>query len=125
MNTSSESHDAFSIERHGEITIIDAAPSLEQLDPSLIDGAAALLLEPLRHQEAPMLIVDLSRVDFFGSTFLGLLIRCWKLALVRGGMMALSGVSPRARELLRQTSLDVVWPIYADRREAMESMLAD
>ncbi len=39
--------------------------------------------------------------------------------------MVLAGVSERARELLRITSLDTVWPIYANRREAMEALLSD
>jgi anti-sigma B factor antagonist len=39
--------------------------------------------------------------------------------------MALAGVSARAKELLRLTSLDMVWPIYASRQEAMEALLAD
>ena len=40
-------------------------------------------------------------------------------------MMALAGDSAHAKELLRLTSLDIVWPIYADRREAMDALLAD
>ena len=72
-----------------------------------------------------MLIFDLSLVKYFGSMFLALLIRCWKLALARGGTMALAGVSEHAKELLRLTSLDIVWPIYATRREAMEALLSD
>ena len=39
--------------------------------------------------------------------------------------MVLAGVSERARELLRLTSLDTVWPLYASRLEAMEALLAD
>ena len=39
--------------------------------------------------------------------------------------MVLAGVSERARELLRITSLDMVWPIYTTRQEAMEALLAD
>ena len=114
--------DAFTIERHGEVTLIEAAPALEKMEPSLVDGAAALVLEPLRRQQAPLVVVDLSRIDYFGSAFLALLIRCWKLVTVRGGLMALAGPSPRARELLRMTSLDVVWPLYADRREALAAL---
>ncbi|MEO6809115.1 MAG: STAS domain-containing protein [Isosphaeraceae bacterium] len=118
-------HDAFQIERHGEVTIIEAGLGLERMEPSLIEGASALLLDPLRDLELPLILVDLSKIDAFGSTFLALLIRCWKLVMDKGGMMALSGVSPRIRDLLRITSLDVVWPIYATRREALESLLAD
>jgi len=57
--------------------------------------------------------------------FLALLIRCWKLAMSQGGTMALSGVTDRTRELLRVTALDMVWPMYESRREAMEALLLD
>jgi anti-anti-sigma factor len=83
------------------------------------------MLDPLRRQNAPLIVVDLTDVKSFGSTFLALLIRCWKLANDKGGQMALAGASAEARHLLRMTSLDIVLPIYADRREAMDALLAD
>lgn len=119
------SNDAFTIERHGELVVITATPLLETLDEGLEEQAADVLLAPIRDQEGVLVVFDLSPVDYFGSMFLALLIRCWKLALARGGTMALAGVSDRAKELLRLTSLDIVWPIYATRREAMEALLAD
>ena len=125
MSTPKPHLDAFTIEQHGEIMVIEASPALETMSPTLIEGASALLLEPIRRQQVPLLVVDLSQVKAFGSTFLALLIRCWKLAVSKGGMMVVSGVSAQVRDLLRITSLDVVWPIYSDRREAMESLLAD
>jgi anti-anti-sigma factor len=124
MNTP-QAQDAFTIEVHGELTLISAMPALETLEYSLEEQVAALIMEPLRHQENPLLVFDLSQVDYFGSMFLALLLRCWKVVQARGGMMALSGVSPNARELLRLTSLDIVWPIYGNRREAMDALLAD
>ena len=39
--------------------------------------------------------------------------------------MALAGVTARTRELLRVTSLDIVWPIYENRHEAMEALELD
>ncbi|MBX6315603.1 MAG: STAS domain-containing protein [Isosphaeraceae bacterium] len=116
--------DAFIIEREGQITIIEAPPTLEKMQPGLVDAAAALLLAPLRREERPRVVVDLSGVDYFNSAFLALLIRCWKLASVKGGVMVVVGLSDRARELLRVTSLDVVWPIYATRREALAALAA-
>ncbi len=120
-----DSTDAFTIERHGDVTLIVASPALERLDITLADQAADFLLGPLRDQADPLVVVDLEAVDYFGSIFLALLIRCWKLASSRGGMMVLAGVSTRAKELLRLTSLDMIWPIYAGRREAIEALLAD
>jgi anti-sigma B factor antagonist len=121
----SNSEDAFTIERHGEITVIMANPALESLAFGLEKQAAELILKPIQSQENPLILFDLSQVDYFGSMFLALLIRCWKLALSRGGSMALSGVSSRTRELLRITSLDIVWPIYDTRQEAMEAFELD
>jgi len=121
----SNSEDAFTIERHGDITVITATPALERLAFRLEEQAAELILKSLQGQENPMILFDLSRVDYFGSMFLALLIRCWKLALSHGGSMALSGVSPRTRELLRVTALDIVWPIYDSRPEAMEAFELD
>lgn len=123
--SASRSNDAFTIERHGELVLITATPLLETLDDGLEEQAAELIMEPIRDQDGVLVIFDLSPVDYFGSMFLALLIRCWKLALARGGTMALAGVSERAKELLRLTSLDIVWPIYATRREAIEALLAD
>jgi anti-anti-sigma factor len=120
-----KTEDAFTLERHGDITVIVANPALERLEFGLEEQAAQLILKPLTRLENPLIIFDLSQVDNFGSMFLALLIRCWKLAQSQGGAMALAGVTPRARELLRVTSLDIVWPIYDTKQEAMEAFELD
>lgn len=120
-----QSEDAFTLERHGDITVIVANPALERLEFGLEEQAAELILKPLKKSDNPLVIFDLSKVDNFGSMFLALLIRCWKLVQSRGGAMSLSGVTPRTRELLRVTSLDMVWPIYDSRQEAMEAFELD
>jgi anti-sigma B factor antagonist len=125
MDSTPDPRDVFTIERHGEVTLIVATSALETVDPDLIEQAAHVLLGSLRSQDNPLVVIDLGQVDFFGSSFLSLLLRCWKSVVARGGQMVLAGVSERARELLRITSLDMIWPIYAGRREAIESFLSD
>ena len=115
----------FTIERHGDLTIITATRSLETIEFGLEEQVADMVLRPLRGQENPLIVFDLSQADNFGSMFLALLIRCWKLAMSQGGTMALSGVTDRTRELLRVTALDMVWPMYESKREAMEALLLD
>src|SRR5262245_33335385 len=121
----SPADEVFTLERHGDLTIITATEALERMDFDIEEHVADMILKPLRRQENPLIVFDLSHADNFGSMFLALLIRCWKLALSQGGTMALSGVTDRARELLRVTALDTVWPIYDSRREAIEAMLLD
>ena len=120
-----ESQDAFTIERRGDLTVVSATPALESIAMGLEEQAAELIFDPIRHDAEPLIVFDLSQIDYFGSVFLGVLLRCWKLVQAKGGTMALSGVSARAKELLHLTSLDFVWPIYADRREAVEALLSD
>ncbi len=117
--------DAFTIERHGDVHVFVANPSLETIDAGLETQVAEVILSPLNHNDNPLVVFDLSAVNYFGSMFLTLLIRCWKLTNARNGMMALAGVSPQAKELLRMTSLDMLWPMYATRREAMDALLSD
>jgi anti-anti-sigma factor len=121
----SQSPDAFTIERHGDLTVISATPALESLDPTLEEYAAQMLMSPLRDDREPQVVFDLSEVRYFGSMFLAVLIRCWKLITARGGTMVLAGVSGQVKELLRLTSLDMIWPIYPDRREAIEALLSE
>jgi anti-sigma B factor antagonist len=125
IQDSSSSDEAFTLERHGDLTVITATRALERIEFNLEEQVAELILKPLQHQENPLIVFDLSQVDNFGSMFLALLIRCWKLAMSHGGTMALSGVTERTRELLRMTSLDIVWPIYESKREAMDALLLD
>lgn len=120
-----DSENALTIERHGTITVVEASPALQTLEPSQAESAASLMLEPFRTEVAPQVVVDLSRVDSFGSAFLAILIRLWKLVSNRGGTLVVSGVSPTVRELLRITSLDMVWPIYETRSEAMNALDSD
>ena len=123
--SSRDQEDAFTIERKGELMVVSATPALESVALGLEEQAANLIIDPIRRDVEPLIVFDLSKVDYFGSVFIGVLLRCWKLVKSKGGTMALAGVSDRARELLHLTSLDFVWPIYSTRREAIDALLAD
>jgi anti-anti-sigma factor len=120
-----EKTDAFTIEKHGELTIVTAGSALESMGTGLESIAARLIVEPLMKELQPTLLFDLSGVTYFGSVFLAVMIRCWKIVLEKSGTMGLAGVSPHARELLHFTSLDQAWPIYDTRRQAIDALLAD
>ena len=116
---------AFRIERRGNVTIIRPGPDIESLGWDLIGHAADVVLQPIRAQECPLVLIALDNVNYFGSVFLSLLLRCWKEVSTKGGMMVMCGVSKRARELLRVTSLDTLWAIYDSEREAIGVLESD
>ncbi len=69
-----------------------------------------------------MVVVDLSQVNYFGSVFLALLLRCHTAVKSRGGELVLSGASKMARELLKITALDTLWAIYDTKEEALDAV---
>lgn len=112
----------FQLEWHGNTVVIIPAPDVESMRWDLIEQSADIVMAPLREQEVPMVVVDLSEVDYFGSVFLALLLRCHKLVKSSGGELVLCGASKMASELLRVTALDTLWAIYDTREEALNAL---
>jgi anti-anti-sigma factor len=118
----SEVHETFDIEWHGNTVVVIPADSVESLQWDLVEQAADVVMAPLDTQDVPMVIFDLSRVGYFGSVFLALILRCHKFLKRRGGELVLCGVNEMARELLKITALDTIWAIYDTRQEAMQAI---
>ena len=117
-----EQHDDFQLEWHGNAVVITPASNIESMRWDLIEQAAEIVMAPLRKQEVPMVVFDLSDVSYFGSVFLALLLRCHKFVKSRGGELVLCGASKMAAELLRVTALDTLWAIYDSRADALEAV---
>ncbi|MDX1970202.1 MAG: STAS domain-containing protein [Planctomycetaceae bacterium] len=112
----------FKLEFHGSTVVITPASNVEAMSWELIEQAAEIVMAPLRNQESPMVVVDLSQVSYFGSVFLALLLRCHTAVKSRGGELVLSGASKMARELLKITALDTLWAIYETKEEALDAV---
>ena len=53
-------HEDFKLEWHGNTVVITPANNVESMRWDLIEQAADIVMEPLRQQEVPMVVVDLS-----------------------------------------------------------------
>jgi len=114
--------ESFNVERHGELAVIIPAPDVENMPETLIQPAAELVLAPLRNKPPSGVVIDLSKVKFFGSAFISFLLKCHMLARRQGCEVVLAGVSPRIRELLNVTALNTLWALYDTRAEALEAL---
>jgi len=117
-----QSQDSFRLEWHGSTFVVIPASDVESMSWDLIEQAADIVMDPIRDQEVPMVVCDLSDVNYFGSVFLALLLRCHKFVKSRGGELVLCGASKMAAELLRITALDTLWAIYDTRDEAIDAL---
>jgi anti-sigma B factor antagonist len=125
VSSPESSEDVLIIEPHGDFLVISVSRLIMGLDHSSGEILAGMILARIKEQEVPLVIVDLSGVELFDSMFLSVLLRCWKSAVTRGGMMVICGAGERARELLKIVKLDLLWPLYANRNEAMVALSSD
>ena len=117
-----ETPENFKLQWHGNSVVITPASNVETMRWDLIEQAAEIVMEPLKELEIPMVVFNLSEVNYFGSVFLALLLRCHKLAKSRGGELVICGASEMAMELLRVTALDTLWAIYDTQDEALDAL---
>jgi anti-sigma B factor antagonist len=108
-------------QEHG-VTIIELGPSYAALEYDALQECGEILLAQAADVQPARLILDMSQTTFVGSSFIELLVRAWKRIKRRDGSMALCGLQPFCLEVIKVSRLDTIWPIYADRAEAMREM---
>ncbi|MBM4076278.1 MAG: STAS domain-containing protein [Planctomycetes bacterium] len=118
----SAASDDFRLEWHGNAMIVTPPPNVEQMPWDVIEEAASIVMETLKTIETPMVVIDLSQVQYFGSAFLALLLRYHTAVKNRNGDMVLAGPNKMVRELLKLTALDTLWAIYESRKEAVAAV---
>ena len=92
--------ESFELEWHGNTVVVIPASNVESLQWDLVEQAADVIMEPLVAQDVPMVVVDLTRVGYFGSVFLALLLRCHKFVKKRGGELVLCGANKADRVMV-------------------------
>ena len=112
----------FQIQWHGDTLVVIPGGDIESMKWDLIEQAAEVVMAPLTETDVPLVIFDLSEVNYFGSVFLSLMLRCHKAVKPQGGELVLCGASEMAEELLRVTALDTLWAIYSTREQAIEAL---
>jgi anti-sigma B factor antagonist len=122
MKVESSQNQSFRIERHGDIAVVIPSPEVESMQEVLIEQAAQMVVNSLKEDPPAGIVIDLSKVNYFGSVFLSFLLRCHTRAKKQGSEIVLAGASERTRELLHLTALDTLWALYKTRAEAMDAL---
>jgi anti-anti-sigma factor len=106
--------------KHG-VVVVRFDPRVRSLDEAHIDLIRAPILSAA-DADPPLVVVDLSNIDFFGSSFIELLFRLWSRLKGRQGQFAMCGVSEYCREVLSVTNLDQLWQIYDSAEQAAAAL---
>jgi len=106
-----------STRQFGEVTVVDVRGRF-----TLIEGQAIheLLLDLFRDGRKKILL-NLREVSYLDSSGLGHLVRCLLTARKHGGELKAVDLSPRAREVMKLTNLDLVLADFPTEQAALAS----
>jgi len=107
------------------VTIFEVDQEYDSLDDGKMNAFAASLAAAVNAADPPVLLLDLSKTTFIGSSFLGALVWAWKRLRDRQGRMALCHANQTCREVLHASKLDTIWEVYPTREAALEKMADD
>jgi anti-sigma B factor antagonist len=112
-----------SVTREQGVTVIALGPEYEHLDDAELENLKGVLLNTAVEADHPLVVLDLSRLGYFGSSFIEALICVWKHLNARpGGRMSLCGLTANCREVVGFTHLDQLWSVFETREEAVRSL---
>jgi anti-anti-sigma factor len=94
----------------------------QQLDSGEFDRLNESLLGVLAGKADDRWLLDLSSVDYMGSSVLGMLINLRQHIKTGGGKLALSGLNPRMLQIFRTCCLEKLFKIERTREEGIRSL---
>src|SRR5271155_5676693 len=94
----------------------------EMLDSEEFDRLNTSLLGVLDGKIDGRWLLDLSAVDYMGSSVLGLMINIRQHIKTGGGKLALSGLTPRMAQIFRTCCLEKLFVIARTREEGIREL---
>jgi anti-anti-sigma factor len=94
----------------------------EELDSEEFDRLNESLQRATAGKRNGKWVLDLSAVDYMGSSVLGMMINIRQHIKSGGGKLALSGLTPRMAQIFRTCCLEKLFEIYRTRDEAAKNL---
>lgn len=80
------------------------------------------VVSELANQKAPQCLVDLTALDYMGSSMVASIVRIWKAIEANQGRMVVAVSSIGVREVLRVTGLNRIWTIKTSYETALHEL---
>lgn len=118
----------FEFEQCDAVLVVTPTGSLMEFRDADIRNAYNDTYRKLDDPSVSHLLIDFSKLTYFGSTFVGMLIRLAKKARLGGGEAAVCSLSDNMQQmmktlmLLENTKTDCFWNEHSTRDEAISSL---
>ncbi len=110
--------DAYELEDGSGFTVVAFNPAIADAQWGEIEQVGTELKERLSQLGSPIFLVDLTRLQFMGSSVVALIVKLWKAANeLQGGLVVINSSSV-IHEVLDIAGLTRLWTIVETREEA-------
>lgn len=76
----------------------------------------------IEQRKSPICIIDLSPLNYMGSSLVAVIVRIWKAVKNNDGRMVIVVTQPVVKETLTLAGLDKIWNIYGDMDSACQAI---
>ncbi len=113
----------FNVTTEAGVTVVTLTTECAHIDESIVDTLNRRLMDLATSLKTPAIVLDLSAVEFFGSSFIETMFRLWKRLQSQGSArFAVCGLNHNCREVLEVTHLDQLWTVRTTRAEALTAL---
>ena len=114
--------DWFAVSQEGAVQVLALAVPF-QVDSADFDRLHELVLSAVSESADAAWVIDLSGLQYMGSSVLGLMVNIRQQIRQGGGRLVLCGMSPKLHQVIRTCSLERLFVIKPQRAEAVEAVL--
>lgn len=104
------------------VTVLSLGEAYENIDETAMGTLRDYLTDFASQVVPPRLVLNMSGIGFFGSSFIEILFIVSNRLTERKGKMALCGLSVHCAEVIHITHLDHVWTIRDSATEAVDAI---
>jgi len=112
----------FHLENHSATLVVVPLGNISSLAGDQVQPELERVLAEFDRLGAKSVVVDFSKVSYFGSVMLAAVQMLWRRVRAAGGKLAVSNVSQVGREVLQVSKFDTIWPIFNTRAEALQAL---
>lgn len=102
--------------------ILKLLPGLTEAPWSEIEQAGFEAVSEVQKLAKPQVVVDLTELNYIGSSQVALVIRVWKAVKVQDGALVVATSNSTVREVLALSGLDRVWKLVETSQEAQAAL---
>jgi anti-anti-sigma factor len=112
----------YQLEANDRYTVVTLEPKLANEQWGDIHEVGSQLVQRVEESKPPHLLVDLSGMEYIGSSTVALIVRLWKAMKKHEGVLAVVNNHPVVLEVLQIAGLSKVWTIVDTRERALSEL---